>query len=362
MPLAISQNELVYRNEAREELLMRVLIAVEDSLFGSAIALFVAHHKWPERTEFRVVHILEPLPCSSERAFGNALLKKAENEIVENACKLADDIACSIQEALPKSSVIPQVIEGYAQDDLLEIADEWQPDLIIAGSHGRRGFHEFFMGSTSLRLAAECPFPILLIRPDARTLKLWNSLDDKLSAKEVIERSLKELYRDFPPRKILIAADETELADEVIDFVRNHNWNEPCYFKVLRVYQTPAYLSFLSEEDLQQVNIDSLQEQRKSLRKQALKLRTFFHSPRIEEELVDGDPKSAIVKAAKEWDADLIVVGSHVENAKHPFLGSVSLSILSTAPCSVLLLRQSLDQTSKEILPAQMTTVDVTMI
>lgn len=342
---------------------MRVLVAVEDALFGSAIALFVANHQWPVNTQFRVVHVLEPLPCSSERAFGSTLLKKAENEIVENACKLVDNVACVIQEAHPKASTAPQVIEGYAQDDLLELADEWQPDLIIAGSHGRRGFNELFMGSTSLRLASESPFPILLIRPDTSTLKLWQSLDSRLSAREVIERSLKDLYRNSPARKILIAVDETDLADDVIDFVKKHSWNEPCYFKVLRVYQTPNYLWFLSEEDLKQINLDSIQDQKRSLRKQALKLRTFFHSPRVEEELTDGDPKSAIVKVAKDWGADLIILGSHVEHAKHPFFGSVSLSILSTAPCSVLLLRQQQTQTSKECLTAkEMASIDVTMI
>lgn len=51
-------------------------------------------------------------------------------------------------------------------------------------------------------------------------------------------------------------------------------------------------------------------------------------------------PKSAIVDEAKEWGADLIVVGSHGYGFwERMLLGSVSDAVIHHAPCSVLVIR-----------------------
>jgi nucleotide-binding universal stress UspA family protein len=54
-----------------------------------------------------------------------------------------------------------------------------------------------------------------------------------------------------------------------------------------------------------------------------------------------GDPRSVILDEAKEWDADLIVVGSHgYTGIKRLLLGSVAQSVVNHAPCSVEVVRQ----------------------
>ncbi len=53
-----------------------------------------------------------------------------------------------------------------------------------------------------------------------------------------------------------------------------------------------------------------------------------------------GDPETAILEHAKEWGADLIVVGSHDRSRMEKFLlGSISESVVKHAPCSVLVLK-----------------------
>jgi len=59
-------------------------------------------------------------------------------------------------------------------------------------------------------------------------------------------------------------------------------------------------------------------------------------------EIQAGVPKKAIVEYSKNWSADLIMVGSHRSNAVARFLlGSVSRAVLSSAPCSVEIVRPS---------------------
>jgi nucleotide-binding universal stress UspA family protein len=53
-----------------------------------------------------------------------------------------------------------------------------------------------------------------------------------------------------------------------------------------------------------------------------------------------GDPKSKIIDVAKDWRADLIVVGSHGRASLYRFLmGSVSDTVTRHAPCSVQIVR-----------------------
>jgi nucleotide-binding universal stress UspA family protein len=54
----------------------------------------------------------------------------------------------------------------------------------------------------------------------------------------------------------------------------------------------------------------------------------------------EGDPKSRVIDEATEWNAELIVVGSHGRNGIGRFLmGSVAEGIARYAPCSVEIIR-----------------------
>jgi nucleotide-binding universal stress UspA family protein len=53
-----------------------------------------------------------------------------------------------------------------------------------------------------------------------------------------------------------------------------------------------------------------------------------------------GGAASEIVKAAKDWPADLIVIGSHGRSGlKRALLGSVAEAVMRHAPCPVLVVR-----------------------
>jgi nucleotide-binding universal stress UspA family protein len=60
----------------------------------------------------------------------------------------------------------------------------------------------------------------------------------------------------------------------------------------------------------------------------------------ITADAIKGSPARVIVEAAKEWRADLIVVGSHGRGFWGRLtLGSVSDTVIHQAPCSVLVVR-----------------------
>jgi nucleotide-binding universal stress UspA family protein len=57
-------------------------------------------------------------------------------------------------------------------------------------------------------------------------------------------------------------------------------------------------------------------------------------------EVLKGSPEQQIVEEARDWQADLIVVGSHGRGFWGRMLGSVSDAVIHHAPCSVLVVRR----------------------
>ncbi|MBL8394683.1 MAG: universal stress protein [Candidatus Accumulibacter sp.] len=54
--------------------------------------------------------------------------------------------------------------DKHVSDMLIEAAGEWQADLLVVGSHGRRGIERFFVGSVAERLVRKAQTSLLLVR------------------------------------------------------------------------------------------------------------------------------------------------------------------------------------------------------
>jgi nucleotide-binding universal stress UspA family protein len=315
---------------------MRILVSVEDILFGSAIADFIGQHQWPDDTEFRIVNVIEPyfLEDVSHAPFAK-MMEMSGKQIIAAATNVVNEVANSIRTALPQASVSKHVIEGHIKEQIVSVAKDWPADLIIAGSHGRSGFNRFMLGSVSLMLVSETECPILLIKPGEDMLKKWDHVNTFS-----VESKVNEANKNPTPSRVLFAVDNTKISEQMIDFAIKHTWTQPAHFKLLSVINKPGWMS-LKRPELEEMYQDAYKVREQSLRKLALKMRDHFHSPHIEEELIEGDPRKSIVTGAEIWGADLIVLGCHYRPALQRFaLGSVSLAVLCTSSCSVLLLRE----------------------
>ena len=54
--------------------------------------------------------------------------------------------------------------EGDAFDTIMEVAKERDIDLIVMGTHGRRGFAHALLGSITEKLVRRAPCPVLTVR------------------------------------------------------------------------------------------------------------------------------------------------------------------------------------------------------
>lgn len=128
---------------------MKILIAIDGSDFSLAAVQSVIARPWPANTEIRVLNVVEPPSLLMEREMA---AYDPEFEAVWKALReRAKDLVTKAAEKLraAKLNVSTALTEGDPKSLIIDAANEWAADLIVVGSHGRKGFKRFLMGSVS---------------------------------------------------------------------------------------------------------------------------------------------------------------------------------------------------------------------
>lgn len=77
------------------------------------------------------------------------------------------DILQRLDKLLPKDSPVPVerlVAHGVVAEAIVEVATENNCDLIVLGTHGRKGLARFFLGSVADQVTRSAPCPVLALR------------------------------------------------------------------------------------------------------------------------------------------------------------------------------------------------------
>jgi nucleotide-binding universal stress UspA family protein len=145
--------------------------------------------------------------------------------------------------------------------------------------------------------------------------------------------------------KILIGDDGSSYSDAAIAEVAQRDWPAGSEIRVLHAYEMPL----APTPEVWSLPPDYYVRLERAMRMQSeaivetavKKLKPLVgDSVKVEGQSVLGSPKSALVSEAENWNADLIVVGSHGYPAwERLLLGSVSQAVVSHAKCSVEVVR-----------------------
>jgi len=125
----------------------RVLLATDGSDTSAAAARALVGRPWPEESEFRVVSVEEPWTIKSSRMDSKEAVTSAEQLLAAAGLKATG-----------------AVFSGNAKEVILEEARKWNADLIVVGSHGRRGFKRFLLGSVSEAVAMNAHCSVVVVR------------------------------------------------------------------------------------------------------------------------------------------------------------------------------------------------------
>lgn len=145
---------------------MKVLIAIDGSPCSDAVIAEVARRPWPAGTVLKVVTVDPPLEPSLLRGSPTAFDELARQQRADAVQRL-HAAARTIEQGVPGASVMPQILEGWPKEAILDEADRWGADLIVVGSHGYGTLRRFFLGSISLTVAMNATCSVLIVRPPA---------------------------------------------------------------------------------------------------------------------------------------------------------------------------------------------------
>jgi len=169
--------------EHKQEAVMyaKILVPVDGSqasVAGLTEAIRIAKS---QGSEIRLVHVVDALIL--EAGYGAGIYAFDAVEVLRKAGR---DILAAAQmiarhEGVVANSVLLESVGGPASDVILAEARACSADLVVMGTHGRRGLARLVMGSDAEAVVRTCTAPVLLVhgqtRPRAAVPRLDASAD-----------------------------------------------------------------------------------------------------------------------------------------------------------------------------------------
>lgn len=224
-----------------------------------------------------------------------------------------------VHRALERGIAADVILEdGDIVDAVVKKADRLSADLIVMGTHGRRGFRRLLLGSVTEQLLRQSTVPVLSVAPSAR-------VPPKDAA---------------PFRKILCPIDFSPSSMAGLEVARGllAEDGELTVLHVVEFYFDPA-LGEAVAYDVSELR-DRHRAQAEKKLEQAI---SNIADPRIRMEtmvLESGAPYKEILRVAEREGSDVIVMGVAGRSAADLFFfGSTTNQVVRSACCSVLTVR-----------------------
>jgi nucleotide-binding universal stress UspA family protein len=144
--------------------------------------------------------------------------------------------------------------------------------------------------------------------------------------------------------KVLLAIDGSKSSESVLNELRNLKLDKDS--DVILLSSVEKYGPLMGEpfggaliEFESQIEEQNLQMAKDLIKEAKEKIEKDFGC-QVKTEVIIGNPKYVIVEKSKEWNSDLIILGSHGYRLwERVLLGSVSNFVVHHAECSVLISR-----------------------
>lgn len=312
---------------------MKILIGYDGSDCADAALDDLTLAGLPTTGEAHILSVAEvwlpPPPPSSYEIVEEARKAKSPAELQRDfakGCKaakeallLADRARERVQSIFPNWKVNADSSCGSPAWELVAKADEWKPDLIVVGSHGRTAIGRFILGSVSQRVLTEARCSVRIARG--------------------------RVEEPNSPVRIIAGTDGSDASDEALRSVAARKWPAQSEVKVVLV-DDPLAPEFLGKiiPPLEKMMEEDRREERAWVERISKHSLEILRAAEIKVSCVvrQGDPKRELCLAAEEWGADCIFVGSAgFSNRFERFvLGSTSAAVAARAHCSVEVVRK----------------------
>jgi nucleotide-binding universal stress UspA family protein len=140
----------------------RILMATDFSPVSEAAFDMAAQLARESKARLMVVHVYQiPASASSPYLPASVYFEFASAARIEAEKKLEELLS---RESARGLDARPLLRKGLADRRIVETASREEADLIVMGTHGRRGAARLFLGSVAARVIASARCPVLTIR------------------------------------------------------------------------------------------------------------------------------------------------------------------------------------------------------
>ncbi len=144
---------------------MKILLAIDGSKFSEDASRMVASQLSAQNSEVLVLQVVEPLvfsnPPQMARGYAPEMAARLQEQI-----KQAKESVARAAEVLRAAGfkADARVVENEIRTGILDVAADWHADLIVMGSHGKKGLRKFLLGSVTEFVARHAPCSVLIVR------------------------------------------------------------------------------------------------------------------------------------------------------------------------------------------------------
>jgi nucleotide-binding universal stress UspA family protein len=248
-----------------------------------------------------------PLPMPTPEAVKQAYA--SAQHAVEEAEAFAKRASERLQTSFPSWHIHAEACADSPAWGLIKKADEWQPDLVVVGSHGRSALGRLILGSVAQTVLAQarCSVRIARGRADAQDgpVRLIVGVDGSADADAAVRAVAKRVWPAGSEAHVITAVD-----------------------RMLAAVPQQLDASGEAEGDWPRRMVEAAAE---GLRAAGLVVSSL---------VAEGDPNRLLLTEAETWGADCIFLGAKgLRGIDRVLLGSVSTAVAARARCSVEVVR-----------------------
>ncbi len=293
---------------------MNIVVALDGSEYSIVALETVLARSWPADCRIRLLHVEgrdNDVLSSVLRAF------RFKGTSPSNRFTDLQSMLSSIAEDCERSSGIsvkPEILSGDPVEVILRFSKNFGANLIVTGTRSNKGLEAMLLGSVSQSLLEQAFCPLLICRN--------------------LER------QNYESKKILLCIDDSASSAAAVEWLAGQTWISTAEICLLSIIEPAPYIGAASHIHDAGSSLLKWQAERLFVDKLAQEWAKFIcqRNPpaNVYAGVAEGQPAEIILKAAANWPADLVVMGSHGKSGLAKIvLGSVSEKIARDAQCSV---------------------------